>query len=272
MAKILDGKFVATKMKQELKEYIDKHNIDASLTILQVGDNPASNVYIRNKQKACEEVGISSKVVKYDDVFDLQTDILTYNRHPVMVQLPLTEGCDEQTVLNMINSRLDADCLTTSNLGKLFVGNHKFAPCTAQGIIDLLDYYDIPIEGKNAVVIGRSNIVGKPISLLLLERNATVTICHSKTEHLIEHTKNADILIVAIGKPKFITADMVKENSVVVDVGINRDENGKLCGDVDFESVEPKVGWISPVPNGVGAMTVVELLKNTLILDDKYKN
>ena len=268
MAKILDGKLVATKMKQELKEYIDKHNLDASLTILQVGDNPASNVYIRNKQKACEEVGINSNVVRYDDVFDLQMDIKTYNKHPVMVQLPLTEECNEQAVLNMVDRHLDADCLTADNLGKLLVGNYTIAPCTAQGIIDLLNYYNIPIAGKNAVVVGRSNIVGKPIALLLLERNATVTICHSKTENLIEHTKNADILIVAIGKPKFITADMVKENAVVVDVGINRDENGKLCGDVDFESVEPKAGWISPVPNGVGAMTVVELLKNTIILDN----
>lgn len=268
MAKILDGKFVATKIKQELKEYVQENNLDVKLTIFQMGDNPASNIYIRNKQKACEEVGIESELVKCDTLGELKIES-SVCFYPNMIQLPLPVKCDEQEVIDHIFHGFDADCLTTRNLGKLFVGDDSLAPCTAQGIIDLLEYYGIEIEGKHAVVVGRSNIVGKPVAHLLLNRNATVTVCHSRTKDLKKYTKDADILVVAIGKSKFITGDMVKEGSVVVDVGINRDENGKVCGDVDFASVEPKAEWITPVPGGVGPMTVAELVKNAVKLCEK---
>ena len=265
MAKILDGKLVATQTKQWLKEFVELNKVDAALTIFQMGDNPASNIYIRNKQNACAEVGIKSEVIKCNTVEELKESVQWCN-NPAMIQLPLPIACDEQAITDFVDANLDADCLTTKNLGKLFVGDCEIAPCTAQGIIDLLDYYDIPIEGKHAVVVGRSNIVGKPVAHLLLNRNATVTVCHSRTKNLEKYTKDADILVVAIGKPKFITGDMVKEGSVVIDVGINRNENGKICGDVDFESVEPKAEWITPVPGGVGAMTVAELVRNAVKL------
>lgn len=273
MVKILDGKLVASHIKQQIKEYVQSHNIDTKLTIFQMGDNQASNVYIRNKQSVCADVGIKSKLIKCNTIEELKSGVKLCN-NPAMIQLPLPVKCDEQEIIDIIGCYYDADCLTTGNLGKLFVGNDKLAPCTAQGIIDLLEYYNIEIAGKNAVVIGRSNIVGKPIAHLLLKRDATVTICHSKTKNLADYTKNADILVVAIGKPKFITADMVKDGAVVVDVGINRDESGKLCGDVDFEGVKQRASWITPVPGGVGPMTVVELVKNAIVLtkakgDDK---
>lgn len=270
MALILDGKTVAQKIKDKLKPICA--DADIRLTIFQVGDNPASNVYVRNKKKACEEVGIKSDIVKLaDDEFTrnqlLPKFISEENSDGVMVQLPLPEGWDEHFFLNHISVDKDADCLTDEALGRFYSSNNPdLAPCTAQGIIDLLDYYDISIEGKFAVVVGRSNIVGKPIAHLLTCRNATVMVCHSKTPNLEQYTKNADILVVAIGKPKYITADMVKPGVVVIDVGINRDENGKLCGDVDFEQVEPIVSAITPVPGGVGVMTVAELLKNTVKL------
>lgn len=276
MAQILDGKKVATILKSQLKDEIEKLNQDISLTIFQVGDNPASNIYIHNKEKACAEVGIKSYVVKYDETqseLDISTKMIWHIENTggaAMLQLPLPSQYDEHFLTNIIPVHKDADCLTTTKLGELCIGTSEISPCTAQGIIDLLDYYQIPIEGKNAVIIGRSNIVGKPIAHLLLQRNATVTICHSKTKNLSDITNKADILIVAIGKPKFVTVDMVKEHSVIIDVGINRDENNKLCGDVDFENVKSKVDWITPVPNGVGAMTVVELLKNTVELCKKY--
>lgn len=265
MAKILDGKLVASHIKQQIKEDVQTHNIDTTLTIFQMGDNPASNVYIRNKQNACAEVGIKSELIKCNTIEELK-DGVKLCKNPMMVQLPLSVKCDEQEIIDTICCNYDADCLTTGNLGKMFVGNDTFAPCTAQGIIDLLEYYHIDIAGKNAVVVGRSNIVGKPIAHLLLNRDATVTICHSKTTNLVDYTKNADILVVAIGNPKFITSDMVKDGAIVVDVGINRDNNGKLCGDVDFESVSQKASWITPVPGGVGAMTVAELIKNAVVL------
>lgn len=270
MALILDGKAVAQKIKDELKPICAEQDI--RLTIFQVGDNPASNVYVRNKQKACEEVGIKSDIIKLaDDDFTryqlLPKFISEEDSDGVMVQLPLPEGWDEHFFLNHIDASRDADCLSDKALGKFYSSsNPNLAPCTAQGIIDLLDYYQIPIEGQFAVVVGRSNIVGKPIAHLLTCRNATVMVCHSKTPNLSEQTKKADILVVAIGKAKYITADMVKPGAVVIDVGINRDENGKLCGDVDFESVQSVASAITPVPGGVGPITVAELLKNTVKL------
>lgn len=270
MALILDGKAVAQKIKDELKPICAKEDI--KLTIYQVGDNPASNTYVRNKIKACNEVGMKSEVVKSvgDDCGRYQLDPQfpsSKDADGVMLQLPLPQGWDEHYFTNLISKKQDADCLTTASLGEFYASNKPtLAPCTAQGIIDILDYYNIPIEGKHAVVVGRSNIVGKPVAHLLTCRNATVTVCHSKTSNLSEFTKQADILVVAIGKPKYITADMVKPGAVVIDVGINRDENGKLCGDVDFEQVAPVVSAITPVPGGVGPMTVAELLKNTVKL------
>lgn len=279
MANILDGKLVAQKIKDEVKEYVDKCSRKVSLTIFQVGDNPASNTYIRNKVKACEEVGIKSKVLKFEDSRDphdhvwLTKGIDTERADGIMLQLPIPEYWGgEEFYINRIKPSKDADCLTEASLGKFYTSNDpQLAPCTAKGIIDILDYYNIDIAGKHAVVVGRSNIVGKPVSHLLTCRDATVTLCHSKTQNLAEITKQADILVVAIGKAKFITADMVKDGAVVIDVGINRDENGKLCGDVDFNSVEPKASWITPVPGGVGPVTVAELLKNTIKLHNTTK-
>ena len=271
MAQILDGKVAAIAIKENIKEYTDRNGKPIKITIFQVGDNQASNTYIRNKQRACEEVGIESEVVKlgttiYDE-FLLSKCLKEEESDGVMVQLPLPSAYEEHFFLNCISPSKDIDCLTDISLGKFYSSNNPvLAPCTAQGIIDLLDYYNIPIEGKHAVVVGRSNIVGKPIAHLLTCRNATVTVCHSKTPNLSEFTKRADILVVAIGKANFIKEDMVKEGAVVIDVGINRDENGKLCGDVDFNSVIDKVSAITPVPGGVGPMTVAELLKNTITL------
>lgn len=270
MAVILYGKPAAAAIKDKLAVECQDKNI--KLTIFQVGDNQASNTYISNKQKACAEVGITSELVKLPDDEYTRCQLLPKylqeeTSDGAMVQLPLPIGWDERFFLDQIKVNQDVDCLTTNALGKFYSSsNPSLAPCTAQGIIDLLDYYNIPIEGKHVVVIGRSNIVGKPVAHLLTCRDATVTLCHSKTVNLSEYTKQADILVVAIGKPKFITADMVKEGSVIIDVGINRDDNNKLCGDVDFENVKEKVAAITPVPGGVGVLTVAELLKNTVKL------
>lgn len=270
MAEILYGKPVAEKIKNEIKADIEKDNLDISLTIVRVGNDPASDVYVRNKVKACDEVGIRSRVVHFEDPdeFDRCQGIpnsLTFcGTCGLMLQLPLPAGWDEKHFINYIEPNQDADCLTDIMLGDFYSSNKpKLAPCTAQGIIDILDYYNIDIEGKHAVVVGRSNIVGRPIAHLLETRNATVTICHSKTEDLAKYTRDADILVVAIGKAKFITKDMIKENAIIIDVGINRDENNKLCGDVDFNDVLEKAGAVTPVPGGVGVLTVANLLKNT---------
>jgi methylenetetrahydrofolate dehydrogenase (NADP+)/methenyltetrahydrofolate cyclohydrolase len=270
MALILDGKAVAQKIKDEIFHTYGTEDI--KLTIYQVGDNPASNTYVRNKQRACDEVGIESEVIKlgleeYERCQLLPKYLNEDSADGVMLQLPLPEGWDEHYFTNLIPQKQDADCLTTASLGEFYASNKPtLAPCTAQGIIDILDYYNIPIEGKHAVIVGRSNIVGKPVAHLLTCKNATVTVCHSKTPNLSEFTKQADILVVAIGKPKYITADMVKPGVVVIDVGINRDENGKLCGDVDFEQIESVASAITPVPGGCGVVTVAELLKNTVKL------
>lgn len=265
MVKILDGKAAASVIKENMKYYIQDRNL--KLIIFQAGDNPASNVYIRNKQRACEEVGIESVTIKVSDPDDLKAHILSNvdNCDAMMLQLPLPEGYgDEQYYIDLIPPEKDADCLTSQRLGELFLGSAEFAPCTAQGIMDLLDINDIEVEGKHVVIVGRSNIVGKPIAHLMLEANATVTVCHSRTKNLEEFTRSADILVVAIGQPKFIKADMVKEGAVVIDVGINRMDDGKLCGDVDFDDVLDKVSAITPVPGGCGVVTVAELLANTV--------
>ena len=274
MAKIIDGKAISLAIKDELKEKVAEYKnkgIDITLAVVKVGNDPASAVYVRNKEKACEYVGINSRTLALPEE-TTQEELLNIVRelneddtvNGILVQLPLPKHIDESEVLLAINSTKDVDGFHPVNVGKMVIGEDTFLPCTPAGIIEMLKRSDIDIEGKECVVIGRSNIVGKPMSLLMLKENATVTIAHSRTKDLKEVTKRADILVAAIGKPKFVTADYVKEGAVVIDVGMDRDENGKLCGDVDFESVEPKVSTITPVPGGVGPMTVTMLLVNCL--------
>ena len=274
MAKIIDGKAISLAIKDELKEKVAEYKnkgIDITLAVVKVGNDPASAVYVRNKEKACEYVGINSRTLALPEEIT-QEKLLNIVRelneddtvNGILVQLPLPKHIDESEVLLAINSTKDVDGFHPVNVGKMVIGEDTFLPCTPAGIIEMLKRSDIDIEGKECVVIGRSNIVGKPMSLLMLKENATVTIAHSRTKDLKEVTKRADILVAAIGKPKFVTADYVKEGAVVIDVGMDRDENGKLCGDVDFESVEPKVSAITPVPGGVGPMTVTMLVVNCL--------
>lgn len=274
MAKIIDGKAISLAIKDELKEKVAEYKnkgIDITLAVVKVGNDPASAVYVRNKEKACEYVGINSRTLALPEE-TTQEELLNIVRelneddtvNGILVQLPLPKHIDESEILLAINSTKDVDGFHPVNVGKMVIGEDTFLPCTPAGIIEMLKRSDIDIEGKECVVIGRSNIVGKPMSLLMLKENATVIIAHSRTKDLKEVTKRADILVAAIGKSKFVTADYVKEGAVVIDVGMDRDENGKLCGDVDFESVEPKVSAITPVPGGVGPMTVTMLLVNCL--------
>lgn len=276
MAQIIDGKLVSAITKEKIKSKIDEFRKETKfccpyLAVIVVGDNPASAVYVRNKIKACEEVGMDSRIFQYpEDVSEQEILYKIYHLNRsllfdgILVQLPLPKHISEQRVASAISPTKDVDAFHPENVGKIFLGNYDFLPCTPAGIIRLLDYYNVEISGKRCVVIGRSNIVGKPMAHLLLERNGTVTVCHSKTENLTEITKQADILVVAVGKPQFVTADMVKEGAVVIDVGINRGADGKLVGDVDFNSVSEVASYITPVPGGVGVMTVTMLLENTL--------
>ena len=273
---ILDGKLVASKIKALLKEEVETRKPGARsphLIIITIGEDPASQVYVRNKIKACAEVGITVEhkiFTATDSVYTIKNAIERYNfDHTVdgiMVQLPVPEGFDERTLIDTILPQKDVDGLTTTNIGRLRSGQACLYPCTAQGIIDLLDYYDIEITGKDITVIGRSNIVGKPVADMLMARGATVTQCHSKTRDLTLHTIPADIIVSAVGVPKLLTRDHILKGitNTIIDVGINRDENGKLCGDVDFEQLQDRVNAITPVPGGVGPMTVAELMKNTV--------
>ena len=274
MAKIIDGKQISLDTKNELKEKVAKYKeqgIEITLAVVKVGNDPASAVYVRNKEKACEYVGINSKTLALPEetteeellnvVKELNED---KNVNGILVQLPLPKHIDESKVLLTIDSTKDVDGFHPVNVGKMVIGEDTFLPCTPAGIIEMIKRTDIDIEGKECVVIGRSNIVGKPMAMLMLKENATVTIAHSRTKDLKEVTKRADIIVAAIGKAKFVTADYVKEGAVVIDVGMDRDENGKLCGDVDFESVSKVASAITPVPGGVGPMTVTMLLVNCL--------
>lgn len=274
MAKIIDGKQISLDIKNELKEKVAKYKeqgIEITLAVVKVGNDPASAVYVRNKEKACEYVGINSKTLALPEetteeellnvVKELNED---KNVNGILVQLPLPKHIDESKVLLTIDSTKDVDGFHPINVGKMVIGEDTFLPCTPAGIIEMIKRTDIDIEGKECVVIGRSNIVGKPMAMLMLKENATVTIAHSRTKDLKEVTKRADIIVAAIGKAKFVTADYVKEGAVVIDVGMDRDENGKLCGDVDFESVSKVASAITPVPGGVGPMTVTMLLVNCL--------
>ena len=274
MAKIIDGKQISLDIKNELKEKVARYKeqgIEITLAVVKVGNDPASAVYVRNKEKACEYVGINSKTLALPEetteeellnvVKELNED---KNVNGILVQLPLPKHIDESKVLLTIDSTKDVDGFHPVNVGKMVIGEDTFVPCTPAGIIEMIKRTDIDIEGKECVVIGRSNIVGKPLAMLMLKENATVTIAHSRTKDLKEVTKRADIIVAAIGKAKFVTADYVKEDAVVIDVGMDRDENGKLCGDVDFESVSKVASAITPVPGGVGPMTVTMLLVNCL--------
>ncbi|HKL80177.1 MAG TPA: bifunctional methylenetetrahydrofolate dehydrogenase/methenyltetrahydrofolate cyclohydrolase FolD [Mobilitalea sp.] len=272
MAIIIDGKKIATEIKDELKEKVaelNNHNIEITLCVIQVGKDPASTVYVGNKKKACEYIGIKSLAYELPEettqeellalVHKLNAD---HNVNGILVQLPLPKHIDEDLIIQNIAIEKDVDGFHPQSVGKLSIGQKGFVSCTPAGVIELLKRYNIPTEGKECVIVGRSNIVGKPMAILMLRENATVTVCHSRTKNLKEVAKRADILIAAIGKTRFITKDFVKEGAVVIDVGINRDENNKLCGDVDFDDVLPKVSAITPVPGGVGAMTIAMLMNN----------
>lgn len=273
---IIDGKLVAKLTREQIKKEVEqlkslKYPDAIGLAVILVGDDPASQVYVRNKIKACDEVGIKSFLCKLpaESTFDEVAGTISYlNENPdvsgMILQLPLPKHLDENSLLDLIDPNKDVDGCHYVQKGRLWTGRDSLVACTPSGVMKLLEYYDIPLEGKNAVVIGRSNLVGKPLAQLLLDKDCTVTICHSKTRNLGEIVSKADIVCVAIGKAKFLTADMVKEGAVVVDVGMDRDENGKLCGDVDFDAVAPKCSFITPVPGGVGPMTVTMLLANTV--------
>lgn len=269
-AQIIDGKKIADRVLTELKSKIKNLKEKPGLALVLVGDNPASEIYVNFKEKTCREVGFYCERFNLDKNIsstDLLNLINSLNQksgiHGILVQLPLPEHIDEHMVINSILPHKDVDGFTPVNLGSLASGNAILAPATARAVICLIESAGKGIEGKNAVVVGRSTIVGKPTAMILLEKNATVTICHSKTANLAEHTKKADILVVAAGKPKLITREMVKENAIVIDVGINR-VNGRLVGDVDFEGVRDVAGHITPVPGGVGPMTIAMLMENTL--------
>ncbi len=274
MAILIDGKLTSKKVREKIKretiELVEKTGVCPGLAVILVGDDPASAIYVRNKKKACEEVGFVSKEYRLPAETteeELLSLIDTLNEdatiHGILVQLPVPKQIDDKKVIARISPEKDVDAFGFENVGRIMTGDFDFVPCTPAGIMELLAEYEIPVAGKRAVVIGRSNIVGKPMAMLLLHQNATVTICHSRTEKLAEICRDADILVAAVGKAKFVTDKMVKTGAVVIDVGMNRDENG-LCGDVDFAAVEKKASYITPVPGGVGPMTITLLLKNTL--------
>lgn len=271
----IDGKIISTKIKEELKAEIKTYMIKPCLAVIQIGNDEASNVYISAKQKACSEVGIYLKHIKFDEdsrEIEIINKIIELNNdeyvHGILLQLPIPEKFNEEKLINYISRNKDVDGLTDINVGKLINNKKCLISCTPQGIIKLLEESDVSIPGKNVVIVGRSKLVGKPLISLFLNNDATVTVCHSKTNNLKEFTKNADILVVAVGKKHLITEDMVKKDSVVIDVGINRID-GKLYGDVDYENVKNKVSLITPVPGGVGPMTVAMLLCN---VNTVYKN
>lgn len=274
MAKLIDGKVISAAVKAEVAketEKLKKQGVTPGLAVIIVGEDPASKVYVANKEKACEQMGFAS--FKYalpeetteEELLDL---VKKLNEDPavngILCQLPLPKHLNEELIINTIIPEKDVDAFHPQNVGKIMIGNYDFLPCTPAGVMEMLSYENIDVNGKECVVIGRSNIVGKPMSMLLLHKNGTVTVCHSRTKDLKEVCRRADILVAAVGRANFVTADMVKEGAVVIDVGINRLENGKLCGDVNFAEVEPKVSYITPVPGGVGPMTIATLMKNTL--------
>lgn len=267
---LLNGRELSQKIQENIKCYTDTLEKKPGLAVILVGDDVGSKVYVKNKKLACERSGITNYeyIMPENTTMDeLLSKVYELNENPdingILVQSPLPKHLDENEIIKNISPSKDVDAFHHINVGKIMTGDFDFLPCTPSGIMSLLDAYNIDVAGKNAVVIGRSNIVGKPMSMLLLHANATVTICHSKTQNLSEITKNADIIVVAIGKANFLTADMVRDDAVVIDVGMNR-LDGKLCGDVDFESVSKKASFVTPVPGGVGPMTITTLMQNTI--------
>ena len=274
MAEIISGKVVSAAKREEIKNRVAELNNkgkQVGLAVIIVGNNSASRVYVNNKKKACEEVGINSyeyalpEETTQEELLELIKELNTNDEvNGILCQLPLPSHIDEQAVINSIDPKKDVDAFHPFNVGHIMIGDYTFLPCTPAGIMEMLKYYNISVNGKKCVVIGRSNIVGKPMAMLLLKENGTVEICHSRTENLKEETLSADILVAAVGKADFVTADMVKDGAVVIDVGMNRNSEGKLCGDVCFEEVEKKASFITPVPGGVGPMTITMLLENTV--------
>lgn len=274
MAKLIDGKAVSARVKAEVRaetEKLKEKGINVGLAVVIVGDNPASRVYVNNKKKACAEVGFESfeyalpEETTEKELLSLVEKLNTDDRvNGILVQLPLPRQINETAVINAISPDKDVDAFHPENVGHIMIGDYSFLPCTPAGVMELIAETGTDVCGKSCVVIGRSNIVGKPMAMLLLHKNGTVTITHSRTKNLKEICRNADILVAAVGKAKFVTPDMIKEGAVVIDVGMNRNEEGKLCGDVDFDACKEKAGFITPVPGGVGPMTIAMLMKNTL--------
>lgn len=281
MAQIMDGKALSIKLKNEMKtevEALKKKGINPCLAVIIVGDNPASKIYVNNKKKSCEELGIKSleyalpESTTEEELLELISNLNEdKDVDGILCQLPLPEHICEKNVINSIDPKKDVDAFHPENVGHIMIGDYTFLPCTPAGVIEILKEYNVDVQGKNCVVVGRSNIVGKPMTMLLLKENATVTVCHSKTDDLASFTRKADILVSAVGKIGLITADMVKENAVVIDVAINRKPDGKICGDVCFDEVKEKASFITPVPGGVGPMTIATLMKNTVKAAEKYK-
>ncbi len=281
MSKIIDGKIISASVKERVKaevQELNKKGISVGLAVIIVGEDPASKVYVANKKKACEALGIISEEYALPESTTNEELLALINElnhketiNGILCQLPLPRHLDEKLIINSIDPEKDVDAFHPTNVGKIMIGDYYFLPCTPAGVMEMLAFEGIEVEGKNCVVIGRSNIVGKPMNMLLLHKNGTVTVCHSKTKNLKEICKNADILVAAVGRPKFVTADMVKDGAVVIDVGINR-VDGKLCGDVDYENVAPRTSAITPVPGGVGPMTIAMLMQNTLTAAKKQNN
>lgn len=271
-AKIIDGKAVSAAVKEQVRQEIEREGLEIGLAVVIVGDDPASRVYVNNKKKACEACGIKSfEYALPADTTEEQllelVDTLNEDKNVngILVQLPLPKHLNEEKVIERISPKKDVDAFHESNVGRIMIGNYAFLPCTPAGCMELIRSTGVDVSGKECVVVGRSNIVGKPMAMLLLHANGTVTVCHSRTKDLAEVCRRADILVAAVGRPNFVTADMVKPGAVVIDVGINRLENGKLCGDVKFDEVSEVAGWITPVPGGVGPMTIAMLMKNTVM-------
>lgn len=274
MAKIIDGKAVSARVRSEVKaeaEKLKQQGIEVGLAVVIVGNNPASRVYVNNKKKACEEVGFNSyeyalpEETTEEQLLELVEKLNSDDKvNGILVQLPLPKQINENAVINAIRPEKDVDAFHPENVGHIMIGDFSFLPCTPAGVMELIAETGVDVCGKNCVVIGRSNIVGKPMAMLLLHKNGTVTICHSRTQNLAEICSKADILVAAVGKAGFVTPDMVKEGAVVIDVGMNRNSEGKLCGDVDYAACFDKAGYITPVPGGVGPMTIAMLMRNTL--------
>lgn len=282
MAKLISGKEVSTQIRQKIREQAQQlredRGIQPGLAVILVGNDPASQIYVRNKQRACEEVGFHAFEYKLNEnateeqLLDLIGVLNKDNKvHGILVQMPLPDHLDEQLVIKTISPLKDVDAFHPINVGKIMIGDYDFLPCTPAGVMEMLEEYHIDPAGKHCVVVGRSNIVGKPMALLLLQKHGTVAICHSRTKNLAEVCRSADILVAAVGKVNLITADMVKPGAVVIDVAMNRNENGKLCGDVDYPAVEAIASAITPVPGGVGPMTRAMLMKNTLLAAQKHQ-